>query len=293
MRNLLASYLAALLIMACAKAHFVHETDGGAAGGADGGGGPVGGSSGGAGDNGGGGSAGAAGATGGALCQLTRQTCSGERTTDPCDPVCQSGACPCDEKCTFAGTSPHVVCAAKGPNQEFESCTATYYGQDKQFDNCAAGNICLGASYGDDPNTCFKLCYDKSDCYSGTDCGKRQLASLDGFVFVCDPLYTPCGPDTNCCNPLADTSNGCAAPTPVCFLVSPDPTGHSRTVCEYSPGSGQDPSAPCDSSHDCMPKFTCAEHFCHQVCNPAESGQCPVGTICKLWGIEYGYCTAN
>jgi len=305
MRKLLANGLTALLIMtaACAKAHFVHRADGGSTG-ANGGAGPTGGSggAGGTGGSGGGGtSAGSGGAAGGdtgtqggALCQLTKQPCSGERTTDPCDPVCQSGTCPCGQKCTFAGISPHPVCAGQGKVAELGSCQANDYASDKQFDDCAPGNICLAPAFGATPNTCFKLCYDKSDCVSETDCGKRPLASQGGLVSVCDPPYTQCGPDSACCDPLADGNGACPATSPFCFLVSPDSrTGYSRTVCEYSAGGGKDSSTSCDSSHDCMKKFTCADHFCHRVCSLANPGSCPVGESCTAWGTEYGYCTTN
>jgi hypothetical protein len=80
MRKLFPIFIATLTVsaMACTKAHFVHEPDGGAAG--QGAGGIGGGNEG-------------TGGIGGALCQLN-QVCPdppAQSPTDPCDPVCQSG----------------------------------------------------------------------------------------------------------------------------------------------------------------------------------------------------------
>ena len=291
MQNWFPSCLGALLAlaMACTKANFVPKVDGAAANGGAAGAGGVG-AAGGAGGDGSGG-----GVDSGSdimVCPENPLVCSGQRTTNPCDPVCQRGGCGwCDQKCSYAGADVHPVCAGQGPKDEFESCTVTHSDLPNQYDDCRPGQICLEPSIGD-PTICFKLCYDSSDCVSGPDCGTRKLSAHGGLVSVCDPPYVECGTGA-CCNPLADTGSGCPATSPFCFLVSPDASQHSRTVCEYSAGSGADSSAPCNSSHDCMTKFTCAEHYCHQVCIPATTSGCPSGEICKAWGTEYGYCTAN
>ena len=312
MKKLLPTCFATLLVLAmtCTKAHFVPRPDAGVAGrtaGASGRAGGAGGSAGdgeagGAGAAGGTGGAGAAdtGGAGGALCQLTAaQDCSRQPVTDPCDPVCQSGTCPCGQKCTYAGTEAKPVCADQGSQKAFETCTVTNSGSSDQHDNCEPGTICL-APVSEQQAYCFQLCYQDSDCRSYADCSARPLSAKGGGVSVCSPAHQLCGSsDVPCCDPLADSGNHCPSTNPVCFLVAPeivtppDGFGHSRTVCEYSSGPN-DSTKPCTSSRDCMAKLTCpdTDHLCHPVCNPANPG-CPSGMTCKPWGTEYGYCIAN
>lgn len=287
MRTLFPICFAALLLVlatTCEKAHFVHRPDDSVAGGAAGGTGGEGGAA--------GGNAG----TGGALCQLSPQDCSrqpGQVSISPCDPVCQSGTCPCGQKCTYAGTDAKPVCAGQGTQKEFESCTVTNPGLSTQRDDCAPGDICLAPvlrqlSY------CFRLCYQDSDCLSYADCSQRSLSSNGGQVSVCSPAHQLCGSDVPCCDPLNANINPCPSANPVCFLVAPDgSTGHSRTVCEYSSGGSGD-DTPCTSSRECMESLTCADadRHCHPVCDLAKPA-CPGSMTCKAWGTEYGYCTAN
>jgi hypothetical protein len=299
MRKAFPIFFAMLLVfsMTCEKAHFVHGSDssvaGGAAGGSGGGTGGAGGGSGGTRGTGGT----VTGGTGGALCPLTTQACSrqpGQGSASPCDPVCQSGTCPCGQKCTYAGTDAKPVCAEQGPKNEFDTCTVTYPGLSSQHDDCVPGNICL-APGSEQLAYCFRLCYQDSDCLSYADCSQRSLSSNGGFVSVCSPAHQLCGSDVPCCNPLKTSGNGCPSPNPVCFLVAPDGSGHSRTVCEYTAGGIVDDSTtPCTSSRDCMASLTCADedHLCHRVCDPTKT-LCPAGMTCKLWGTEYGYCVAN
>jgi hypothetical protein len=295
MRKLLPICFATLLVLAmtCTTAHFVHKPDGGAAGQAAGGSvgtGGVGGATGGNRGTGGNG-------TGGTLCPLGTLACSkppGQSSTSPCDPVCQSGACPCGQKCTYAGTDAKPVCADQGPKTAFDSCTVTNSGSSDQHDNCVPGNICL-APVSQQQAFCFPLCYQASDCTSYADCSQRPLSSSGGLVFVCSPPHKPCGSvDSPCCNPLDTSNNVCPSSNPLCFLVSPDsPAGHSRTVCEYSSG-GLGDNASCTSSRDCMASLTCADedHHCHPVCDLAKP-VCPTSQSCTPWGTEYGYCVAN
>ena len=277
--------------MTCAKAHFVHGPDGGVAGRAAGGAGGAGGAAGG--NRGTGGTGGA----GGAVCQLTTQpSCSRQTSTNPCDPVCQSGTCPCGQKCTYAGTDAKAVCAGQGIYDESEACTVTNSGLSDQHDDCVAGDICL-SPVSEAHAYCFRLCYEDSDCRSYGDCSARSLSPSGGSVSVCSPAHKPCGSsDSPCCNPLDSNSNPCPSSNPVCFLVPPEDgsPGHSRTVCEYSAGGIGDGTTHCTSSRDCMASLTCADedHFCHPVCNTAQP-VCPSSMKCKSWGIEYGYCIAN
>ena len=301
MRKLFPIFFASLLVsaMTCAKAHFVHPPDGSvtsqSGGGAGGAGGAAGGNKGTGGTSTGGTGTGG---TGSQLCQLTTQACSrqpGQSSTSPCDPVCQSGTCPCGQKCTYAGTDAKPVCAGQGPYSESESCTVTSSGRSDQHDDCAPGNICL-APVSEVLAYCFKLCYQDSDCRSYADCSERALSSNGGRVFVCSPAHQLCGSlDVPCCDPLDANNNPCPSANPVCFLVAPDVSGHSRTVCEYSAGGIVDDSTTsCTSSRNCMASLTCADedHFCHRVCDPSKP-VCPSGMTCKPWGTEYGYCIAN
>jgi len=290
MRKLFAIFFATLLVsaMTCAKAHFVHGPDGSVAGRAGGGAVGTGGAAGGHPGTGG---------TGGELCQLT-PTCTsqpGQGPTDPCDPVCQIGTCPCGQKCSYAGTPAKPVCVDQGPSGEAESCTVTNAGRADQHDSCTPGNICL-APVSDLHAYCFRLCNQDSDCRFYADCSQRPLSANGGLVSVCSPAHKLCGSsDSPCCDPLDAKNNPCPSTNPVCFLVAPDGSGHSRTVCEYySGGIVENSTTSCTSSRDCMASLTCAnaDHLCHRVCDPAKQ-DCPSGMTCKSWGIEYGYCIAN
>jgi hypothetical protein len=295
MKKLFPIFFAALMVsaMTCTKAHFVHAPDGGVAGRAAGGAGGVGGTTGGNQGTGG---------TGSELCQLTPiSTCQpGNGPTDPCDPVCQIGICPCGQKCSYAGTDAKSVCANQGPYNESESCTVTNSGRSDQSDDCTAGNICLAPVSGL-YTYCFRLCNQDSDCRSYADCSQRPLSANGGQVSVCSPAHKICGAsDSPCCDPLDANNNPCPSTNPICFLVAPDLVapgvfGHSRTVCEYSSGGiVENSTTTCASSRDCMASLACADadHLCHRVCDPANP-VCPSGMICKSWGTEYGYCNAN
>ncbi len=150
--NLLASWLAFLLVssVACVKASFVPNADvsGGAGAGGEGGsalGGQIAGA---------GGGADAADSRLGPDASVTCpdatpvQSCT-PTTTDPCDPVCQSGSkCDwCTQKCSYAlvGATALPTCAAKDPSPvaDFQPCGVTSPGSPGQVDNCAKGSICL------------------------------------------------------------------------------------------------------------------------------------------------------
>jgi hypothetical protein len=207
----------------------------------------------------------------------------------PCDPVCQDKTCPdwCTQKCSFAygpDNKPKIACVANqhGKRALFETCSVEHSGTDQQTDDCAVGGICLPVFKGGD-TLCFKLCHDSTECIAG-ECAPRALSSVGGTVTVCDPQYAQCGEATKpCCDPLKNT--GCGT-NQYCFLVSADPSTHSRTLCDYSYGDGRD-NDPCSSSRDCQQLYTCVEGACKQVCT--DSASCSSKT-CVARGGEYGYC---
>jgi hypothetical protein len=296
---LLASWLAVLLVssVACVRASFdpIPVVTGGARAGGAGGSGSGGQIA---------GAGGGAGAVDSGTCPATPVQGCTLTTTDPCDPVCQTGSkCNwCTQKCTYslAGTAAQATCAAKDPSPVavFQPCGVTSSGSPSQDDNCVPGSICLQPVNGGNPSTgyCFALCHNAiQDCF-GVACTQRTLSSIGGTVNVCDPPYDPCGPDGNCCDPLATTQpSGCESGR-VCLLVSPDQqSGHSRTVCEFSSGNGKN-GAFCASAHDCSQAYTCVNdgphNGCHRVCNTANP--CPVGGgECLPWGTEYSFCSTG
>jgi len=227
----------------------------------------------------------------GGSCSEPNLPCAGVPTTGICDPVCQLRGCDwCTEKCSyvFDGTNTRPACVShKGQAAFPDSCVLSSSDLSQQSDDCAPGNICLPPTVGDSIQYCFQLCSIDADCLGGVACGQRKLSSLGDLIGVCDPPYDPCGIDGTCCDPLG--LSGCSAPRGVCLLVSPDQGGsqHSRTVCEFDHG-GQKPTETCSSSRDCLPKTTCVNNICRQVCNTANP--CPSGD-CTQWGTEYGYCS--
>jgi len=222
------------------------------------------------------------------ICPAPDASGCGTAALSPCDPVCQTGDCDwCTQKCAYAyatdNSGPVPVCASAGDQPLYSTCTQSFPGSPQQSDECAAGGICLPAFLGDTQGICFSLCRSRIDCLGGTDCGPRPLSPAGGAVSVCDPPYDRCGVDGNCCDPLAAT--GCDA-NRYCFLVSPDPSGDSRTVCEYTYGNGRSGFA-CVSARDCWPGYACVTGACLEVCDSAHL--CPDGG-CVLLGAEYGYC---
>jgi hypothetical protein len=216
-----------------------------------------------------------------------------------CDPVCQSGDCDwCSQKCTLAGDGT-ATCAPRGAIASGETCTVFLAGTAQQHDECQPAGICLTPGIGDPISYCFTLCHSEIDCPGAVACSPRPVArteiGLSASTLVCDPEYTSCDPGSakSCCDPLAlsTVSGGCPGGR-FCYLVTPDPSGHSRTTCEYTTG-GKGRGEACQSSRDCLGKYVCAPSAsgnsgsCQRVCNTASP--CSSGT-CILLGAEYGYC---
>jgi hypothetical protein len=218
-----------------------------------------------------------------------------------CDPVCQTGDCGdwCGKKCTWvaAGINRQAACATLPAGQQthaFDPCTQNDPGGANQTDACVPGYMCLPPSTGDLNTYCFQLCASSADCIGGTFCGQRPISKSGSVnVNVCDPPVRSC---PNCCNPLDPsgcplTSAGDPAGAQYCYMVSPDlaqptPPPASQTVCEFSTGGGDKPT--CDTARDCLPRFTCVQGACKQVCSPISG--CASGAKCMMWGPQYGYC---
>jgi hypothetical protein len=222
----------------------------------------------------------------GESCSEPNLPCSDAPATGICHPICQRGGCNwCNEKCSyvFDGTVAQPTCVSNTGQGVFPaSCKYS-----KQSDNCAQGSICLPPALGDITPYCFQLCILAADCLGEVACGQRDFSSLGVSIGVCDPPYDSCG--GTCCDPLDPLGGiGCSAPRGVCLLVSPDQRSqHSRTVCEFDQG-GQKPGQSCSASRDCLPKTTCVNNICRQVCNTANL--CASGATCTWWGAEWGYC---
>lgn len=112
---------------------------------------------------------------------------------------------------------------------------------------------------------------------------------------VCDPEYTTCDPEigAGCCDPFASEpgNNGCGNGR-FCYLATPDPAGHSRTMCEYATG-GKGRGEACQSSRECLEKYVCVPSgagnsgTCQRVCS--NDRPCS-GSTCVSLGSEFGYC---
>lgn len=213
-----------------------------------------------------------------------------------CDPVCRTG-CGCGRKCSSStegviGCFPADLQVAN--HAPLEACTVQGLATATQSDNCEPGSMCLGAAgYGSSAGTfCFSLCRTAADCPTGLACNPRRVGvgGSPVAVMVCDLPFTPCDPGR-----LADGADsvGCPKERPQCYLVAPDSTGGSRTVCELAAGDrGRDTD--CALPRDCIQGQTCPTadgvRRCRPVCDPAMAGSCIAPTVCKAYGKKYGYC---
>ena len=210
----------------------------------------------------------------------------------PCDPVCRTGKCDwCSEKCTVDGNGA-PVCASAGTQASGDRCKIELPDGVSQHDDCKSGNICLEPELGSGYDFCFPLCRTSLDCPAGVACGQRPISPIAKaypvLVSVCDPEYKSCNPSSAspCCNPIK--LSGCPFGQ-YCYLVSPDPGGDSRTVCEYTTGLGTHTS--CNSSRDCSQGYGCPSSggTCQQVCDPNATNTCG-GRPCTRSGNQFGYC---
>jgi hypothetical protein len=222
-------------------------------------------------------------------------TLCGGQSGNPCDPVCQTGACDwCSQKCSFSGDGA-TVCSSRdngGTRPPAGSCTLRNPGQPDESDDCVPGNICLYGEAGAAGGHCFALCRTSVDCPGNVACGPRPLPASGGSartVNVCNVVPTKCDslPTSPCCDPINATTTPCPSGS-FCYLATADSqTLDSRTSCEFSTGT-QAKSNACQSSRDCLQKLGCApDGFCHIVCSAEQT--CSTGP-CVLEGNQFGYC---
>jgi hypothetical protein len=216
------------------------------------------------------------------------------KSSGPCDPVCQSGTCSwCGQKCSL-DKSGAEICTSRGGLEAGRTCTIIEEGTAQQHDECRAGAICLAPNTGNLNAYCFVLCRGSVDCPGNVACAPRPLGR-SASAMVCDLEYTVCDSNVSpgCCDPLASevSSNGCANGR-FCYLVAPDPAGHSRTMCEYATG-GKGRGEACSSSRECLERYVCVPSgaegsgTCQRVCS---DGHPCNGSTCVPLGSEFGYC---
>lgn len=155
-----------------------------------------------------------------------------------CDPIAPPGmqGCAANEKCTWirVQSSPSIIgalgCVADGNVALDGACTRGAPGQTTGFDNCAAGNICIGYSpaNGTTPErtgVCQDICgFDNSAnaaCASGQACTRYQNTFANAgemqFAGACNPT----------CQPLSQLrdDNGQACPAGRgCYTLAGDTT---------------------------------------------------------------------
>lgn len=129
-----------------------------------------------------------------------------------CDPIAPPGmqGCATGEKCTWirVQNTPSIIgalgCVADGPVALDGACTRGAPGQTTGFDNCAAGNICIGyvPANGTNPErtgVCQDICgFDSSAnaaCASGQACTRYQNTFANGtepqIAGACNPTCQP------------------------------------------------------------------------------------------------------
>ena len=272
-----------------------HPSSTGGAGGAGGGGG-VGGGAGGTGGV--AGASGGAGGTGGAVvdggvdtgtdagCLFTPVAgCTPAAGSRLCDPVCQTGGCSCNDKCS-ANTLGALTCNAPlglARRTTGQSCDIQNAGEARQTDNCLPGDVCVMDSCGG--NRCYAFCHGDQDCPSST-CSRDS----GGGVKICDvPFVT--------CNPAGQTS-GCPTAAQSCYLSD---TVADKTLCDCT-FNGTGANGSCTTTRDCLGGLVCVDTTgtglnsrCLRVCTLAGNGGtgCNNGLTCHPFNGSktYGYCS--
>ena len=207
-----------------------------------------------------------------------------------CDPVCQTGCCP-DEKCTALNQSgatlslaAKIGCIAFDRRHGIgEGCTLSNIGAANRSDDCLPGLVCIG---GNSLSLCFKLCVTAADCDGGS-CESRKLDSSTNFA------ASVCSLPKTMCDPLVPTGGDCGAGR-TCYLTDSNQAAGDTTICDIA--SGTTTNGPCDSSRDCLPKFTCPTQGagvgrCQRVCaHAAGAERCSSPSTCQSFGKDFDYC---
>ena len=147
-----------------------------------------------------------------------------------CDPLAAPGqqGCAANEKCTWirVQSTPTIIgslgCVPDGTVAQGGTCTRGADGQTTGYDNCAAGNICIGPVTG---GVCQDICgFDggaNSACASGFACTRYQNLFANGTD---DPIAGACNPT---CNPVTQTQDANNQPCPAgraCYTLTSSTT---------------------------------------------------------------------
>ena len=167
-----------------------------------------------------------------------------------CDPVAQTG-CGVGLKCTWVNiddTSGVIDCVPNGSVVTAGECTMGPDGAATGFDNCLAGDYCIGG-------ICQEICTVSPDSCAATSVCSRYSGVFEGAFpemgacdFLCDPVDQTRTVDgaAACGSPVPATPNrGCygvfdfafrCAPVPAMVMADPLLYDHGDTA--YGPGTG-------------------------------------------------------
>lgn len=146
-----------------------------------------------------------------------------------CNPVSQTG-CATGEKCTWieiSDTLGKIGCVADGTVALGGACAYGAQGETTGFDDCVAGNICIGGA-------CEEICTATPDSCPTTSACSQYSGLFDGFevqLGACDFKCSP-GPQTRtfddgaACGGTTERPKGCYGwawgTTPIEFTCTPD-----------------------------------------------------------------------
>jgi hypothetical protein len=190
-----------------------------------------------------------------------------------CDPVCNTG-CGCHDKCSV-NTSGGLTCnepyqtnVTAGGLLQLCSQYAVAGDPDTQSDNCAPGQVCIGANTCG--NRCYQFCRTNSDCTNDAGCSR----DAGGGYTVCDVPPVACDPVIGAASTVA---SGCPGMTALslfgCYLSATTTT----TLCDCrnnTDNAGE--GSPCSHSRDCFAGLICIAR------SPSDSKVCR--RVCRLSG---------
>jgi hypothetical protein len=143
-----------------------------------------------------------------------------------CDPIAPPGmqGCATGEKCTWirVQSTPTIIgalgCVADGAVALGGTCTRGADGQTTGFDNCAAGNICIGPATG---GICQDICgFDSSAnaaCAAGQACTRYQNTFANGTE---PQIAGACNPKCNPTTQLRDDNNQACPMGQGCYTLT-------------------------------------------------------------------------
>jgi hypothetical protein len=172
--------------------------------------------------------------------------------------------CDTGQKCTWivdnaTAETGHLGCATAGTAADGSGCT--FSGSGTGFDNCVAGDFCIGGACEEicDPNGTAKTCDSQHSC--GTYEGLFGPPAGPDTAGVCDPTCDPLtqvvfAGSANACGstiPCSGSGSGCGSDGPElgCYPF----LGDGVATCSNTPEGRGMPAAtdfvPCDAAHDC------------------------------------------